>query len=190
MSGCAGSSTKRLAVYLLCSPGTVRSARARFFKYFAGQVPSDRAPGRIGFMFTQRRESRWRPIDCSGNAEGSGLAILDSQIRCVRAKASGGTAPPVSSVWLATNSLPSGNGIVRLVQFAQLVQLACLVQIVQLVKFVQFLRPNLRFHAPHFGAVVGAVSGRPANHGSSLQHPPSPPGVTRLPLTLPWVPAG
>ena len=156
MSGCAGSSTKTGSqiVASCVLPEQSGSRKSKIFKYFAGQVRSDRAPGRIGFMCTQRRESRWRPIDCSGNAEGSGLAILDSRIRCVRAKASGGTAPPVSSVWLATNSLPSGNGIVRLVQFAQLVQLACLVQIVQLVKFVQFLRPNLRFHAPHFGAVA------------------------------------
>ena len=162
----------------------------------------DRAPGRIGFMSTQRRESRWRQIDCSDDAEVLGIAIPDPKTGRVRTYASGGTAPPDfpasihpsdedmslgAPARLATNSLQVGIGIVRLVQFVQLV---FLVQIVQLVQFVQFLRSGLRFCLLPFGAGIGAVPGRPANHGSSLQHTPSPPGLSRLPLTLPCVPAG
>jgi len=180
---------------------------------YAGQVRLDRALGRIGFMSTQRRESRWRHIDCSDSAEVLGIAIPDPKARGIRANANGGTAPPNSSASfhpsdedlspgvlerLATNSLQSGYGIVRLVQFVQFVQfvqLVCLVQIVQLVQlvelvqFVQFLRSGLRFCSQPFGARVGAASGRPANHGSPLQLLPAPPGLSRLLLTLPWVPA-
>ena len=205
MSECAGSSTDGLAVAPLVFPGKVRSARAGFFKYFTGQVQMDRAPGRIGFMSTQRRESRWRHIDCSDCAEVLGRSIPDPQTGRVRANASGGTAPPIFSASfhpsdedlslgaparLATNSLQLGFGIVRLVQFVQLVCLVQIVQLVQLVEFVQFVRSGLRFCSPPYGAGVGAAFGRPANHGSSLQHTPSPPGFSRLPLTLPWVPAG
>jgi hypothetical protein len=67
---------------------------------------------------------------------------------------------------------------------------AFLVQIVQLVEFVQFFRSSLRLNASPFWAGVGVAPGRPANHGSSLPHIPSPPGISRFPLTLPWVPAG
>jgi hypothetical protein len=193
MSGCAGSSTDGFAVYLLCLPGRFRSARAGFFKYFAGQVRMDRAPGRIGFMSTQRRENRWRHIGCPEGAEVLGMAIPDPKAGRVRANASGGTAPPDLPARLATNSLQSGYGIVQLVQLVQFVQLVCLVQIVELVQlaqFVQFVRSDLRFSSPPFGAGVGAASGRPANHGSSLPHTPSPPGLSRLLLTLPCVPAG
>jgi hypothetical protein len=187
MSGCAGSSTDGLAVAPLVLPGKVRSARAGFFKYFAGQVPMDRAPGRIGFMSTQRRENRWRYLGCSGCAEVLGIEIPIPKTGRVRANVSGGTAPPDFPARLATISLQSG---VRFLQFVQFVELVCLVQIVQLVQFVQFVRSDLRFCSPPLGVGVGAASGRPANHGSSLQHMPSPPGLSRLLLTLPWVPAG
>ncbi len=190
MSGCAGSSTDGLAVYLLCLPGTVRSARERFFKVYAGLVPLDRAPGRIGFMSTQRRENRWRYIDCSGCAEVLGIAIPVPKTGRVRANARGGTAPPESSARLATISLQSGFRILQLVQFVQFVQRVLLVQIVQLVQFFQFVRSGLRRCTLPFGASVGAASGRPANYGFSLPRIPSPPGFSRLPLTLPWVPAG
>jgi hypothetical protein len=156
-------------------------------KYFAGQVPMDRAPGRIGFMSTQRRENRWRHIGCSVCAEVLGFAIPDPKAGRVRANANGGTAPPDTSARLATISLQLGFRFLQLVQFVRLV---CLVQIVQFVEFVQFVRTGLRLTSPPFGAGVGAASGRPANHGSSLPHIPSPPGLSRLPLTLPWVPAG
>jgi len=144
-------------------------------------------------MSTQRRVSRWRYIDCSGCAEVLGFAIPDPTAGRVRANAIGGTAPPVFPARLATKSLQLGYGIVRLVQFVQFAQFVFLVQIVQfvqLVQFVQFVRSGLGFCSPPFGAGAGEVPGRPANHGSSLQYTPSPPGLSRLPLTLPWVPAG
>jgi hypothetical protein len=187
MSGCAGSSTDGFVVAPLVSPRNCPVRKSRFFKYFAGPVQMDRVPGRIGFMSTQRRENRWRHIDCSDSAEVLGNAIPDPKAGRVRANASGGTAPPGFPARLATNSLQLGYGIVRLVQFVQFVQFVCLVQIVQLV---QFVRSGLRFSSPPFGAGVGATAGRPADHGSSLRHSPSPPGLSRLRLTLPWVPAG
>jgi hypothetical protein len=162
----------------------------------------DRAPGRIGFMSTQRRENRWRQIGCLNGAEVLGFGFPDPKAGRVRANANGGTAPPIfpasfhpsdedlspgTPERLATNSLQSGYGIVQLVQLVCFVQI---VELVQLVQFVQFVRSGLRFSLPPFGAGVGAASGRPANHGSFLPHIPSPPGLSRLPLTLPWVPAG
>jgi hypothetical protein len=177
-------------LHLVRSPEQSGPQEQVFWKYFAGQVPMDRAPGRIGFMSTQRRESRWRHIDCSGCAEVLGIAIPDPKAGRIRANASGGTAPPDTSARLATNSLQLGFGIVRLVQFVQFAQLVFLVQIAQLVQVTLFVRSGLRFCSPPFGAGVGAASGRPANHGSSLQHTPSPPGFSRLLLTLPCVPAG
>jgi hypothetical protein len=150
----------------------------------------DRAPGRIGFMSTQRRENRRRPIDCSKCAEVLGRSIPDPQTGRVRADAMVGTAPPIFSTRLATNSLQSGYGVVQLVQLVQFVHFVQFVCLVQLVQIVEFVRLGLRFSLPPFGAGAGAASGRLANHTSPLQLLPAPPGLSRLPLTLPWVPAG
>jgi hypothetical protein len=180
MSACAGSSTDGLAASPLVSPGTVRPARARFFRYFAGQVQMDRAPGRIGFMSTQRREIRWRRIRCAGRW---GQTFLSPIAQRASAIASGGTAPPDYPAWFATNSLQSG---FRIVQLDRLVQLL-FVRFVQLVLLVRLV---LRHGSPPFGAGPGDAAGRPANHGFSLPHIPSPSGLARLHPTLPWVPAG
>jgi hypothetical protein len=180
MSACAGSSTDGLAASPLVSPGTVRPARARFFRYFAGQVQMDRAPGRIGFMSTQRREIRWRRIRCAGRW---GKTILSPVAQRASAIASDGTAPPEFPARFATNSLQSG---FRIVQLDRLVQLV-FVQFVQLVLLVRLV---LRHGSPPFGAGPGEAAGRPANHGFSLPHIPSPSGLARLHPTLPWVPAG
>jgi hypothetical protein len=183
MSACAGSSTDGLAASPLVSPGTVRPARARFFRYFAGQVQMDRAPGRIGFMSTQRREIRWRHIRCAGRWGQTFLCPLAQRASAI---ASGGTAPPGFPAWFATNSLQSG---FRIVQLDRLVQLL-FVQLVQLVQLVLLVRLVLRHGSPPFGDGPGATAGRPANHGFSLPHIPFPSGLACFHPTLPWVPAG
>jgi hypothetical protein len=157
----------------------------------------DRKPGRIGYMSTQRREirstpatktsrqgprNRWRHSICGGL---SGETISGSNAGLGCAIASGGTAPPGLSAWLATISLLSGYRNVQLVLLFQLVRL------VELVQFVQFVRlQDLRLGSPPFGAGLGAVIGTRANHGSSLPHIPSPSGLARFHFTLPRVPAG
>jgi hypothetical protein len=140
----------------------------------------DLVPGRIGFMSTQRRESRWQRTSCTERAGPLGKAIPGPIARNGRARASGGTAPPGISAfhpsdeslssgfpaWLATNSLQSGYRIVQLV------------------------RQDLRLGSPPFGAGRGAETGTSATHGSSLPHIPSPSGFERLHPTWPQVPAG
>jgi hypothetical protein len=143
----------------------------------------DRAPGRIGFMSTQRREIRWRRIRCAGRW---GQTFLSPVAQRASAIASGGTAPPDFPAWFATNSLQSG---FRIVQLDRLVQLL-FVQLVQLVQLVLLVRLVLRHGSPPFWAGPGTTAGRLANHGFSLPHIPSPSGLARFHPTLPWVPAG
>ena len=181
MSACAGSSTDGLAASPLVSPPEQSGPQEHdFFRYFAGQVQMDRAPGRIGFMSTQRREIRWRHIRCAGRW---GQPFLSPVAQRASAVASGGTAPPGFPARFATNSLQSG---FRIVQLDRLVQLL-FVQFVQLVLLVRLV---LRHGSPPFGAGPGEAAGRPANHGFSLPHIPSPSGLARLHPTLPRVPAG
>jgi hypothetical protein len=150
----------------------------------------DLAPGRIGFMSTQRRGNRWQRRSCT-ECSAPGRRFLPSGVqragppgeeisgliaRRDRADASGGTAPPSHpgdkylspgfSAWLATNSLQSGYRIVQLV------------------------RQDLRLGSPPFGAGRGLETGTPATHGSSLPHIPSPSGFEQLHPTLPRVLAG
>jgi hypothetical protein len=141
----------------------------------------DRAPGRIGFMSTQRRENRWRRTDCTRRLGLSEKSFPGSKARFDSVNASGGTAPPGFQAWfhpsdenpapggpewLATNSLHLGYRIVQLV--------------------LQDLRHSL----PPFGTGLGAETGLPATHGASLPHISSPSCLTRLHPTLPQVPAG
>ena len=174
-------------VYLL--PPRNSPARKRFsFRHFAGQVPMDRAPGRIGFMSTQRRENRWRRKSC---AEGTGASRLESLARLafeVRASANDGTAPPRIAAGLATNSPQLGDHIVQLVQFVQFVLRITLVQLVQLAQLGS--QQDDRIGSPPPGAERLAVSGTPATRRSSLPHIPSPSGLARLHPSLPRVPAG
>ena len=184
MSACAGSSTDGLAASPLVSrPEQSGPQEHDFFRYFAGQVQMDRAPGRIGFMSTQRREIRWRRIRCAGRW---GQTFLSPVAQRASAIASGGTAPPDFPAWFATNSLQSS---FRIVQLDRLVQLV-FVQFVQFVQLVLLVRLVLRHGSPPFGAGPGEAAGRPANHGFSLPHIPSPSGHARLHPTLPRVPAG
>jgi hypothetical protein len=200
MSACAGSSTKRTMGQLArmctrkftsCLPRN-SPARKRFsFRHFAGQVPMDRAPGRIGFMSTQRRESRWRRQCCT---EGTGASRLESLAPLafqVRANANDGTAPPRIAAGLATNSLQLGDRNAQLVQLVQFVQFVLRIRLVQLVQLAQLVsQQDDRIGSPPPGAERLAVSGTPATRRSSLPHIPSPSGLARLHRTLPRVPAG
>jgi len=119
-------------------------------------------------MSTQRRESRWR-TGCTESARDSGMIFSGVATRHTGADAISGTAPPVTSARLATNSLHLGYRIVELVQ-----------------DVCQEVRPV----SPPSGAGPGAATGTSAIHGSSPPHIPSPSDYAHIPLTLPRVPAG
>ena len=65
------------------------------------------APGRIGFMSTQRREDHLRLADCKDRAGSWRQRIHCSPAREFIAIAAGQTAPPESPARTATNSLSS-----------------------------------------------------------------------------------
>jgi hypothetical protein len=167
MCACAGSSTERTRSLTSCVPPEQSGPQEHdFFRYFAGQVQMDRAPGRIGFMSTQRREIRWRHTSCTRYTGRSGKLIPGPIAQRSCAITSGGTAPPGFPAWLATNSLQSDYRIVQLVL------------------------QDLRHGSPPFGADPGAATGTPATHRSSPPQIPSFSGYARLHPTLPRVPAG
>jgi hypothetical protein len=169
------------------------------FKHLAGQVRMDLEPGRIGFMSTQRRENRWQRTSCtlgagasrvpgdrsaspgwrvSGHATPAPIAQYD------RAYANGGTAPPRTSAWLATNSLQSDRRTIKLVKP---------VRFVPLVPLVPFFSRDIRHSShssPPSGAALRAATGTLATHRSSLPHIPSSSGFVCLHPTLPRFPAG
>jgi hypothetical protein len=136
-------------------------------KHNAGQVRMDLELGRIGFMSTQRRASRWQRSSCTNSAEDLRHSCLGPAAWYGRADANGRTAPPDFPVWLATNSLQSDYRIARLVW---------------LVLFD--IRQSLRSSPPTPGANCADI-GRPAMHGSSLRHIPIPPGFEHLHSPLP-----
>jgi len=150
----------------------------------AGLVRMDRKPGRIGFMSTQRRESRWQ--GCMGRAGVSGNPFLAPVAR--PCNASGGTAPTYISSWLATNSLQLEYRIVQLVQLAWLVQLVVLVPLVQLVQFALRIAQDKRRGSPPLGGRKAVCT--PAIFAPSLSHIPLPSGLLRLHPSLPQDPAG
>jgi hypothetical protein len=197
MCACAGSSTDRTTSLSPASPRNRPDRRKSIFKHIAGQVRMDLELGRIGFMSTQRRASRWQRSSCTQGAQawghiGPGLA---APYGC--AYANGGTAPPGTPERfhpsderlspgtperfhpsderlspgtperLATNSLQSDYRIARLVR---------------LVPFD--IRQSLRSSPPTPGANSAAI-GRPAMHGLSLRHIPIPPGFEHLHSPLP-----
>jgi hypothetical protein len=192
MSACAGSSTDAdLQFHLLCPPGKSPVHKSRFFEdLLPARSEWIARPAGQGFMSTQRRESRWQRISCTGRTEESGRTIPGFIARHCCASASGGTAPPGFTAsfhpsdkdpspgapeWLATKSLQMGYRIVQLVQF---------------VRLVWFVQLDLRHGSPPFGAEPGAETGTPAIYGSSLPHIPSLSGLARLHPILPRVPAG
>jgi hypothetical protein len=109
------------------------------------------------------------------SAGASGQASLAPAPRHGRAYANGGTAPPATPAWLATNSLQLDH------------------RTIQLVRFVQLVRKDIRHgsrSSPPLGAGSRAATGTPATQRSSLLHIPFPPGFARLHPTLPRFPAG
>ena len=183
MSVCAGSSTERTRrLYLLCSPGTVRPARAKILlKYFAGRFRWTARPAGQGFMSTQRRENRWQRTSCTGRAGVLGMAFAGPIAWHARAAATVGTAPPSLSAsfhpsdndpspgapdWSATNSLQS--------EYSNL----------------QLARQNIRRSSPPPGAGCGAAFDPLATHRSSFSRIPSHSGLVCLHPTLPRFPAG
>ena len=146
-------------------------------------------------MSTQRRESRWQRISCTGSGVPDRQLVPNGVQRAGRlslpsdrswslgwlagvpgpiarwdcASADGRTAPPGIQARLATNSLQMGNRIVKL---------------------VQFVFRELRHSSPPFRAGLGEETGTPANHGSSLPHILPPSSLARLHPPLPRVPAG
>ena len=135
-------------------------------KHFAGQVRMDHAPGRIGFMSTQRRANRWQRTGSTKRAAVLEISFPAPVVRSVRALANGGTAPPLYGAWLATNSLQLDH------------------------RFLQLAGQEIRRGSPPPGPGHHTKYSYPATHGSSLRHIPFPSGSTRLHLTLSQDPTG
>ena len=184
-------------------------------KYFAGQVRMDHAPGRIGFMSTQRRENRWQRTSCTECGFPSWRFVPDGVQRAGplgesspgpfarqdRAIANGGTAPPATPAWfhpsdgdlslgarerLATNSLQSDCRTIQLVQCVQSVPLS----VVPSVPRGKLCKSHKARSAPPSGAALGAAAGTLATLRSSPSFIPSPSGLVCLHPTSPRFPAG
>jgi hypothetical protein len=211
MSACAGSSTERTRrLYLLCSPGTVRPARAKILlKYFAGRSGWTARPAGQGFMSTQRRENRSRRTTCTKRAGVLGVAFAGPIARYQCACASGGTAPPgfTGSFYSSDKNLSPGTPVnhpsdedlspgtpVNHPSDEDLspgtpVRLAT-ISLQSDYRIVQLVLQELRRGSPPFWAGLGEGSGTPANHGSSLPHISSLSSLARLYRIPPRVPAG
>jgi hypothetical protein len=146
----------------------------------AGQVPMDHAPGRIGFMSTQRRASRWPRKDSTKRAEMLELSGFSFGARNGRALASGGTAPPNSQLsnglLLRTSESPARLATNSLLPDHRIAMLA---------------RLGIRRCSPPHGAADGsAETAKTATHRSSIPHIPHLPARTRFHRSLPHAPAG
>ncbi len=147
----------------------------------------DRAPGRIGFMSTQRRENRWQRRSCTDRAGASGQARSASGMRPCHAFASGVTAPPGAPAcfdpseedlspgapeWWATNSLQTDHFLG------------------QLVRSVCPGSQDIRRWTPPSGAGSRAVTGAVAAPRSSFLPISISSGLATFSRTLPQAPAG
>jgi hypothetical protein len=149
--------------------------------------PMDRAPGRIGFMSTQRRANRLGRINRTEREKMMERTSSAFGTRFRRATANGVTAPLMSIIWLAWASLlQSGaeasrgaldgvatNSLLSDHRFRTLARLDCLCG-----------SPPLNA-AGHSGN-----SATPANHWSSKLHIPRLSFRARLHQSLPHAPAG
>ena len=153
----------------------------------AGQVPMDRAPGRIGFMSTQRRASRKRGInhpkrDAIVEQKGSSFGT-----RFGSATASGATAPFMSILWLAWAwLLGSGADASRGAQ--DRVATNSLLSDHRFRALAQ--RDHRRSSPPLRAAGRSGESAATAKHRLSSLHIPQFPARARLHSTLPHAPAG
>jgi len=130
--------------------------------------PMDRAPGRIGFMSTQRRAIRWQRLSSTCLAATLEISFPALIVPPMRALANGGTAPPSFKAWLATNSLQLDYRFV------------CLGRLTY---------KDVRRGSPPPGAAASPATGFVTIDRSSRSLFPSPPGCARLPRPLPQVPA-
>ena len=114
-----------------CEARRVPAHRSNIIKHFAGQVAWT-APGRIGFMSTQRQVAptpstktrRWGPRSLRPAISMSRVSHLEQALsspitRITHAQVSGRTAPPYQER-LATNSLQSDCLTTQLVRLVQL----------------------------------------------------------------------
>lgn len=144
----------------------------------AGQVPMDRALGRIGFMSTQRRASRWRRTNGTVRAEELEQICSASGTRYSRAVAHGGTAPLMSIVWLAY-------------AWFHLIEWLVTNSLLSDLCFGMHVRLGIRsVSPPQGGAGRRWEAATQATHRSSLPHIATIPARTRLHPTLPQAPAG
>ena len=180
MSACAGSSTdaprshgsgcRQARLALARKKGAILDCCRRQEKHFESISPAWSrwiAPGRIGFMSTQRWEDHSRLAQCKERAGWLEKRSATSPARVLPAIASGQTAPPVRfPAWAATESL-------QLDRVSQ--------QPVRLV--LLDMRPG--------SPPPGQTASRRPVRGGRLGYPPIPhPATTaRFHLTLPRVPA-
>jgi hypothetical protein len=167
MCACAGSLTNRLVILSLVFARNGLARKRPVFQVFRRPVQMDHAPGRIGFMSTQRRENRGRRISCTECARALREFISGFIARYGGADANGGTAPPgMIPAWLATNSPHLG------------------------YRIIPFVRQKFRHGSPPFRAGLGVAVGVSAIYGSYLLHIPSPSDHAYLYPTWPQDPAG
>jgi hypothetical protein len=158
----------------------------------------------VGFMSTQKRESRWQRMSCAERAGALGipgdrlsspgrqarsLPSVAHIARYVCAIANGRTASLLSILWSAWAWFhPSGKasppGAPELPATKFLRSDRPIRQLVQPV-----LTVNRRGSPPSWAGRRAAL-GLPASARSSLPHIPSPSGLARFHLTLPQAPAG
>ncbi len=151
----------------------------------AGQVKMDRAPGRIGFMSTQRRASRQQRLYCTVRAEtsvspgdesssqGRKVSGFGSAFGARYSVVDGGrTAPVIATlwslfIWLATNFLLTDH------------------------QFQSFLRLDRQCSSPpQIGPGDSTAAKLPTTTRSSILHIPNFPARTRIHHSLPHAPAG
>jgi hypothetical protein len=173
----------------------------------------DRAPGRIGFMSTQRRENRsipatkncrrglryrWRHLICTERAAPSRDCILGTIARQDCADDNGGTAPSGFPAFHPSGEdlplgapafHPSGEdlplGAPAWLATNSLLSDSRIVPLVLLVGLVQLGQLLLHHCSPPFGLSFGVETSTSATYGSSIPHIPSSSGLARLHPALP-----
>jgi hypothetical protein len=174
-------------------PMFFRRIRAGVFRHSnlkdakAGQVPMDRAPGRIGFMSTQRRASRLQRMNSTEREaimERTGSAF---RTRFESATANGVTAPLTSIIWLAWGWLLRSGAVAS--RGAQ--ERVATNSLLSDHRFKTFARLDSRCGSPpSIAAGHSRVEATPAKHWSSTPRIPKLPFRTRLHQSLPHAPAG
>jgi len=153
----------------------------------AGQVPLDRAPGRIGFMSTQRRASRTQRVHRTNREAMKGLTSSDFGTRFGLAIANGATAPLMSIMWIAWAWLLQGGAKASRGAQAGMATGSLLSD----YRFRTIARLASRCGSPPSRAAgYSGDSVRRAIHWSSRLHIPQHSSRARLHRSLPHAPAG